>query len=84
MSHNLILQLCYMAQISLQRNKTFLKDPVVFFLLLCFSIKLHTIEVKVDSASGKTSILNNAINKHVKVFYFLHLCLCPVQKYLKC
>lgn len=39
MAQNHILKFCYMTQLSLQRNKTVFKDPVmffVFFLLVCF------------------------------------------------
>ena len=40
MAQNHILKFCYMTQLSLQRNKTVFKDPVMFFffffLLVCF------------------------------------------------
>lgn len=60
MSQNLILQFCYMTQLSLQRNKTVLKDPVMFFYyVFILNGNDDIIDAKVDlviflHCSGKT------------------------------
>lgn len=50
MAQNHILKFCYMTQLSLQRNKTVFKDPVMFFYWYVFiqMAKMHIIDAKVD------------------------------------